>query len=78
MLQAPGPASTVGDRPPTNPAIRVRLPSEADGNSFSPCLNVHILCRTPIYRTSFQRKSESAIYWTMKAVVTSLLYEKGT
>ena len=30
----PGPASTEGDRPPTNPAIRVCFPSEADGIFF--------------------------------------------
>ena len=30
----PGPASTVGERPTTNPAIRVRFLSEADGFFF--------------------------------------------
>ena len=33
----PGPASTVGDRPPTNPAIRVRFPPQKQMDvSFSP------------------------------------------
>ena len=30
----PGLASTVGERPPTNPAIRVCFPTEADGFFF--------------------------------------------
>ena len=28
FMYMPGPASTVGERPPTNPAIRVRFPPE--------------------------------------------------
>ena len=35
----PGPASTEGDRPPTNPAIRVRLSTEADDTSFAVAKN---------------------------------------
>ena len=34
-----GPASTVGDRPPTNPAIRVCFPPEADDTSFAVAKN---------------------------------------
>ena len=30
----PGPANSEGDRPPTNPAIRVRFPAETDGCFF--------------------------------------------
>ena len=30
-----GAASTLGDRPPINPAILVRFPPEADGTSFA-------------------------------------------
>ena len=30
----PGPASTVGDRPPMNPVIQVRFPFEVDGFFF--------------------------------------------
>ena len=33
-IYRPGPASTVGERPPTNPAIRVPFPPEADGFFF--------------------------------------------
>ena len=33
-LTKPGPASTEGDRSPTNPAIQVRLSTEADGYFF--------------------------------------------
>ena len=32
--ERPGPASTEGERPPTNPAIRVQFPPEADGIFF--------------------------------------------
>ena len=43
---SPGPSSTEGDRPPTNPAIRVQFPSGADGHFF--CA-VAEKCATPIY-----------------------------
>ena len=74
----PGPASTVGERSPTNPAIQVRFKPEADDTSFSPLYA--ILCETSIYRiTLFKRKSEGAIYWRYKKRSSTLsLYEKGT
>ena len=53
----PGPASTEGDRPPTNPAIRVRFPSEADGYFFP---DLAEKCVTPIYSNySLQRKAKA-------------------
>ena len=50
----PGPASTVGDRPPTNPAIRVRFPPPKQMDvSFSP---VAIKCEVQIHSNySLQR-----------------------
>ena len=42
----PGPASSEGERPPTNPAIRVRFSTEAD-EFFFPV--VAEKCVTPIY-----------------------------
>ena len=53
----PGPASTEGDRLPTNPAIQVRSPSEADGYFFQA---VAEKCATPIYsKHSLQRKEKA-------------------
>ena len=72
----PGPASTVGERPPTNPAIRVRFLPEVDDTSFS--LLYAILCETAIYRkTLFKRKSKSAIYWKGKRSSILPLNVKG-
>ena len=42
----PGPASSEEDRPPTNPAIRVRFKTEADEYFFREWRNK---CATPIY-----------------------------
>ena len=57
----PGPASTVVERPPTNPAIRVRFRPEADDISFSSCLNVHNFIRDPdLSNYSLQRKKAKA------------------
>ena len=45
MAGWPGPASTVGDRPPTNPAIRVRFPPPKQMDvSFSP-VAINARCR---------------------------------
>ena len=56
-MYQPGLASTEGDRPPTNPAIQVRFPSEADGYFFRA---VAVKCATPIYSNhSLQRKAKA-------------------
>ena len=58
----PGPASSEEDRPPTNPAIRVRFLTEADEYFFR---EWQIKMRdTALFETFlFKRKSEGAIYW---------------
>ena len=65
----PGPASTEGERPPTNPAIRVQFPPEADGIFFRAMAEK---CVTPIYRITPSR-NESAIYWKNRKVVFNSL-----
>ena len=58
----------------SNPSL---IPAEADDTSFSPCFNVHNLCRTLIYRITLQQKKyESAIYWTRKRSSTLLSVAK--
>ena len=84
----PGPASTVGDRPPTNSAIRVQFPLEGTKVRPSPRfflfrrdLSQQGLKETTNYRTSSsshatsKKKSNNAIYWR-KAVFKSSLYEE--
>ena len=74
----PGPASTVGDHPPTNPAIRVRFPSVVDGFFFR--VRGRHLYATPINsKYSLQRKAINAIYWnSRKRSLHSLSVRKGT
>ena len=71
----PGPASTVGDRPPTNPEIRVRFPpSPKQMESFS-CRGR--IMRDPDFPNFFSAsKSSNAIYWR-KVVFKSLSVWKG-
>ena len=73
----PGPASTVGDRPPTNPAIRVRF-SVVDEFFFR--VRGRHLYATPINSNySLQRKTINAIYWiSRKRSLHSLAVRKGT
>ena len=84
----PGPASTVGDRPPTNSAIRVRFPLKGTKVRPSPRFFLFrrdlrsqtCLTETTNYRTSSsnhatsKKKSNNPIYWR-KLVFKSSLYE---
>ena len=69
-LWQPGPASTVGERPPTNPAIRVRFP-------------VLLSRRVTIYRLRiyarprFIGNKQHAIYWRRKSSLQLSLCMKG-
>ena len=68
----PGPASTVGERPPTNPAIRVRFPPEADDDtSFSPLYA--ILCETAIYRNTLHGENKRRRHLLEKKAVFNSL-----
>ena len=72
----PGPASTEGDRPPTNPAIRVRFPAETDGCFFSPW---QINARS-IHLNYFSAKivQRHLLDFLGSGLYTLSLYEKGT
>ena len=75
MLKLPGPASTVEERPPINPAIRVRFPSEADGISFAPWQKK---CATPIYRITPSEKARTPSTGTKSGLQFSHCMKKGT
>ena len=71
-----GPASTEGDHPPTNPAIWVRFPSEADGYFFRAVAEK--MCDTDLFESFSSVKSESAIYWKDSGLYILSLMQKGT
>ena len=61
-MEMPGPASSEGERPSSNPAIRVRFPKQMN-ISFSPWQKN---MRDPdLFETFFQRNTNNAIYWTI-------------
>ena len=71
----PGPASSEEDRPPTNPAIRVRLSLKQMDISFASGKNI---MRDPyLFERYLQRKSEGAIYWKGKRTLHSPSERKG-
>ena len=60
----PGPASTEGDRPPTNPEIQVQFPPKQMNFSFSPWQKN---AGPDLFKLLFDKKYESAIYWKGKS-----------
>ena len=56
-MSVPGPASTEGERPPTNPAIRVQFPPEADGIFFRAVAGKN--ARLRFYRISPRKETKA-------------------
>ena len=72
LCSKPGPASSVGKRPSTNPEIRVRFSEAADEFFFR--VHGRLIHPTLIYsEISLQcKKSNNAIYWRKKRTLHSL------
>ena len=69
----PGPASTVGDRPPTNPAFRVRFLPEADDTSFAVAKNG----RHRFIELLFSKKAKAPSSGEKEKRSLHSLYEEG-
>ena len=63
--------------PPSNPAIRVRLPPEADDTFFSCVSKSTHIYRTAIYRITHQRQKAKAPSTGQQRLLHLSLYEKG-
>ena len=72
----PRPASSVGDRPPTNPAIRVRFPSEVDGFFFRGGKYMRAIDQFELLSSAKKWKAPSTRKIKKRSLHSLSLYEK--